>query len=237
MLKRLLRKYVLGYKATSESYFSYLRSKGAKIGNGSCIYSPNQTVIDVQFPWMLEIGDEVRITKGVTILNHDFSWSVWKRMTGEIVGGVGNVKIGNNVFIGMNATILMNTEIGDNVIIGANSLVSGKCLSNSVYAGNPAKRIMSIDEYMCKRKNRQVDDAKIIIKNYYTRFNKRPTEDDLPAYFWLWKCESGKLTKKQKERMHACNNYEDSIMNFNCHTPVYENFDKLVDECITELKK
>ena len=84
MLKDFIRKRVFGYKATSESYFAYLRSKGAKIGQGCYIYSPNQTVIDVQFPWMLEIGDEVRITKGVTILNHDYSWSVWKKTMGEI---------------------------------------------------------------------------------------------------------------------------------------------------------
>lgn len=236
MIKNIIRKYILGYKATSESYFSYLRSKGAIIGGGGYIYSPNQTLIDVQFPWMLEIGDEVRIAKGVTILNHDYSWSVWKRMTGEIVGGVGRVKIGNNVFIGINATILMNTEIGDNVIIGANSLVTGKCESNSVYGGNPAKRIMSIDEYIKKRKSRQSTDAKEIVKMYYLRFGKRPTEDDLPAFFWLWKNDSRKLTKKQEERMRLCNNYNDSIELLSCHTPMYDSFDLFVDECLEELQ-
>lgn len=235
MIKNMLRKWILGYKATSESYFQYLRSKGAKIGEGGYIYSPNQTVIDVQFPWMLEIGDEVRIAKGVTILNHDYSWSVWKRMTGETVGGVGKVKIGNNIFIGMNATILMNTEIGDNVIIGANSLVSGKCMSNSVYAGNPAKRIMSIDEYIEKRKKKQTEEAKEIVRMYYKRLKKKLTEDDLPAYFWLWKNDGKKMTKKQEERMHLCGNYSDSVEALSNHTPMYDCFDDFVDECLTEL--
>lgn len=236
MIKTKIRKMILGYRATSESYFEFLREKGAKIGCGCTLYSPDTTNIDIQFPWMLEIGDEVRITKGVTILNHDYSWSVWKYMTGEIVGGVGGVKIGNNVFIGMNATILMNTEIGDNVIIGANSLVSGKVESNSVYAGNPAKRIMSVEEYMAKRKNRQLNDAKKIVQQYYLRFGKKPTENNLPAYFWLWKNDKNKLTPQQINRMNLCGNYEQSIETFANHKPEYNNFDEFVDCCLEEIK-
>lgn len=236
-MKKLVRKLIFGYRATSDSYFSYLRSRGAQIGKGGYIYSPNQTLIDVQFPWMLEIGDEVRITKGVTILNHDYSWSVWKRMSGEIIGGVGKVKIGNNVFIGINSTILMNTEIGDNVIIGANSLVSGTCLSNSVYAGNPAKRIMSVEEYINRRKSKQLEEAKNVVQAYYARFGKRPTEDDLPAYFFLWKKDSKNLTKKQYERMHLCGNYEESEIMLNNHTSVYDSFGEFVDECLRDFQK
>lgn len=34
MLKRFIRKALLGYKASSETYLNYLRRKGAKIGGG-----------------------------------------------------------------------------------------------------------------------------------------------------------------------------------------------------------
>ena len=34
MLKRFIRKALLGYKASSEDYLNYLRNKGAKIGRG-----------------------------------------------------------------------------------------------------------------------------------------------------------------------------------------------------------
>lgn len=91
---------------------------------------------------MLEIGNNVKITAGVTILTHDFSWCVTSGLEGHILGGVGKVKIGNNVFIRMNTTILKGADIGDNVIIGANSLVTGKCESNSVYAGSPAQKYL-----------------------------------------------------------------------------------------------
>ena len=208
MLKKFFRKALLGYKASNKDYLNYPRNKGAKIGTGVYLYSPNHTHIDVQFPWMLEIGNEVRITTGVTILNHDYSWSVWKALTGELVGGVGKVKIGNNVFIGINATIQMNTDIGDNVIIGAGSIMSGKVESNSVYAGNPACKIMSLAGYMEKRKKRELEDAKEISRNYYERFQKKPPQEILPAYSWLFESDDNSLIPVFKARMKLCGNYK-----------------------------
>ena len=60
------------------------------------------------------------------------------------------IRIGNNVFIGANVTILPGTTIGNNCIIGAGSVVKGICEDNYVYAGNPARKIISIDEYIKK---------------------------------------------------------------------------------------
>lgn len=233
-MKKLLRKLLLGYKASSKDYLNYLREKGAKIGNGVYLYSPNHTYIDIQFPWMLEIGNEVRITTGVTILNHDYSWSVWKTLTGEIVGGVGKVKIGNNVFIGMNATILMNTDIGDNVIIGAGSVVMGKVEPNSVYAGTPARKIMSLEEYMEKQKNRELADAKEIARSYYERFHKRPPKEILPSYFWLFESDENALIPIFKERMKLCRNYEQSIAAFKSHKAVYKDYEDFLKDAILE---
>ncbi len=88
---------------------------------------------------MIKIGNNVRITRGCILLTHDYSWSVLAGVYGEILGGIGYLDIGDNVFIGMNSIILKNTSIGDNVVIGAGSVVSGKIECNSVYAGNPAR--------------------------------------------------------------------------------------------------
>ena len=63
----------------------------------------------------------MRITEGVKILTHDYSWSVLKlyesvsENPGAILGASGTVKIGDNVFIGMNTIITRNVEIGNNV--------------------------------------------------------------------------------------------------------------------------
>ena len=112
------------------------------IGNNTVIYSPNNCVIDQTRPWMIEIGDNVSITTGVTILTHGYDWSVFKGIYGDVLGSAGRVKIGNNVFIGMNSTILKGVTIGNNVVIGANSLINKNVPDNSVVVGNPQRVVV-----------------------------------------------------------------------------------------------
>lgn len=59
----------------------------------------------------------------------------------------------------MNSTILKGVTIGNNVIVGANSLVNKNFPDNVVIAGNPAKIIMTIDDYYKKRKMNQLKEA------------------------------------------------------------------------------
>ena len=146
MFKEWVKKILLGKRYSSESYINYLRGIGVKIGEDCVIYVPSKTLIDEQYPWMITIGDHVRVTEGVKILTHDYSWMVIKNVAGPILGASGKVEIGNNVFIGMNTVICRNVNIGDNVIIGAGSVVTRDCDSNGVYAGVPANRIMSLTE-------------------------------------------------------------------------------------------
>ena len=151
-LKKILKKIVYREKADSQSYVEFLQKQGAKIGKRVNIYAPNKTLIDMTRPWLIDIGDDVQITEDVTILTHGYDWSVLKGVYGEVLGSSGGVKIGNNVFIGMKTTILKGVHIGNNVIIGANSLVNKDIPDNCVAAGNPAKVIMSLDQYYEKRK-------------------------------------------------------------------------------------
>lgn len=176
----------------------YLRNNGANIGDNVRIFDFNNTVIDIQNPHMLEIGNNVYITSGTKILTHDYSWVVLSGVYGEILGGVGKVKIGNNVFIGVNSVILKNTEIGDNVIIGAGSIVSGKIESNSVYAGNPAKKIMTLEEYYQKKKKNILDNGLEIYNNYYKSNKKIPTREIFYEYISLFVNSKKELTDKEK---------------------------------------
>lgn len=113
---------------------------------------------DSSLPFV-HIGSFCRITSGVHILAHDYSYAVLRRTHHEMIRKTGHTRIGNNVFIGYNSIILMNTTIGDNVIIGAGSVVSGVIPSNSVVAGNPAKIIMSLDDYYNKLKSKHLEYA------------------------------------------------------------------------------
>ena len=159
-IKGVLHEMVFGPKASSEKYIVYLRSQGMVIGENTVIYTPRECTIDETRPWMIEIGSNVSITKGVTILTHGYDWSVFKGMYGDVLGSAGRVKIGDNVFIGMNSTILKGVTIGDNVVIGANSLINKDVPSNSVVVGNPQRVVCDIDEYLEKHRAAQLDEAR-----------------------------------------------------------------------------
>lgn len=188
-ISRLLR------RNESENYIKRMRKCGVSIGEGTRIFDPTTTLIDTQNPHMLSIGKNVRITKGCIVLTHDYSWSVLAGVYGEILGGVGKVEIGNNVFIGMNSIILKDTSIGDNVIIGAGSVIKGKIESDSVYAGNPAKRIMSLDEFYEKRKAKQLVELDEIKRQYKIRYGKDADEKATIEYFWQYWERSRPLSK------------------------------------------
>ncbi len=131
-----------------KSKCKYLRRHKAKIGNNVRMFiSVNHFGSE---PWLVEIGNNVLISFGVYFVTHDGGISVIKNMYPEKKGldRLGKITIGNNVFIGCNSIIMLNAVIPDNVIIGAGSVVTDKAMQpNSVYAGVPAKRICSIDEY------------------------------------------------------------------------------------------
>lgn len=63
---------------------------------------------------------------------------------------LGCIDIKDNVFIGSYSTILPNVTIGSDTIVAAGTLVNKSI--RGVYAGVPAKRVCSFDEFIEKRK-------------------------------------------------------------------------------------
>lgn len=206
-----------------------LRKMGVSIGKDVHIYSSAHVFIDENFPWMLTIGNHVHITNGCHILCHDYSWIVGKNYYHNVVGGVGKVSIGNNVFIGTEAVILMNTEIGDNVIIGAGSVVSGKIPSNCVVAGAPAKQIMTLDEYWERRQKKQYEEASTIVKEYYKRYGVVPPKEKLPAYFFLFEPRENFDNEVFKSRLKLGGNYEQCFDCFRNSKPMFDSYESFVD--------
>ena len=63
--------------------------------------------VDITRPYLLKIGSGVKITAGVTILTHDFSFSVLRPVYHAIQNEcAGQTIIGDNCFLGMNSTIM-----------------------------------------------------------------------------------------------------------------------------------
>ncbi len=133
------------YRLRGEVSTEQLTKQGMIVGKN--FERMNNVLIDDSHPWLIEIGDNVTLAPRVHILAHDAS-------TKKFVGytKIGNVKIGNNVFVGAETVILPGISIGDNVIIGANSTVTKNIPSNSVVVGSPAKVICSLENYLKKEK-------------------------------------------------------------------------------------
>ncbi len=97
-------------------------------------------------PYLIEIGNNVTLTRGVTFITHDGGVAVFReKYPGMNV--YGRIRIGNNVFIGVHSIILPGVTVGDNVVIGAGSVVNKDIPDNVVAAGIPAKILKSIEEY------------------------------------------------------------------------------------------
>lgn len=144
MLKKI--KQIIKHKIMEKPMLEELISKGLIVGKNFDM--EQECIIDYSHCHRIKIGDNVTLAPRVHILAHDASPNKFIGVVKE-----GEVVIGNNVFIGANTTILCDTIIGDNVIIGANSLVCHDVPNNVVIAGNPAKIICSIQEYLDKIEN------------------------------------------------------------------------------------
>ena len=123
-IKEYIKKKLTGEIPTDE-----LIKLGLKVG-----YNFNRLegcIIDPGHCWLIEIGNNVTLAPRVHILAHDASTKKFIDYT-----KIGNVTIGNDVFIGAGSIILPNVKIGNNVV-----------------AGNPASKICSTDKYIKKNKD------------------------------------------------------------------------------------
>ena len=123
----------------------YRLEQGLIVGKNTTIYSWEG--LDGNYPWLISIGNNTTISSNVTILAHDASTCKVGCHT-----KLGIVSIGDNCFIGAKSTVLCDVRIGDNVIVGAGSVVTHDLESGYVYAGSPARKICSFDEYLEKYK-------------------------------------------------------------------------------------
>lgn len=120
-----------------------LIKRGMKVGKDfnrqqGCFLDPTHC-------FLITIGDNVTMSIRVTVMAHDAS-------TKKTLGctKIGQVHIGNHVFIGANTTILPGVTIGDYAVIGAGSVVTHDVPARTVIAGVPAKVICGVDEYLEK---------------------------------------------------------------------------------------
>ena len=131
----------------------YWRRRGASIGEDCEIYS---TADFGSEPYLINIGEHVRINSGVQFITHDGGVWVCRKYIKEKdsfkIDLFKPIKIGNNVHIGTNAIIMPGVHIGDNCIIGCGAVVTRNIPDCSIAVGVPARVIESLDDYIIKNK-------------------------------------------------------------------------------------
>lgn len=227
-IRKLIRRLVNGKPI---DYVEHLRSLGVRIGERTVFYDSHNSLVDVTRPWLVEIGNDVQITRGVIILTHGYDWSVLKGLYGHVLGSAGKVTIGNNVFIGMNTIILKGVTIGNNVIIGAGSLVNSDIPDNSVAAGNPARVIMSIEDYYEKRKAAQEKEAKQLVFEYRKVYGKDPDEAVLSEFFWLFSDEPDSLPECWQQKMELVGTKSLSCKKLSANPKPYRDLQDFLKHC------
>ena len=120
-----------------------LVKRGLKVGKNFCRHQG--CFLDPSHCFLITIGDDVTMSVHVTVLAHDASTKKYLGYT-----KIGQVRIGNNVFIGANVTILPGVTIGDNAVIGAGSVVTKDIPADTVAAGCPACVLMSAEDFVKK---------------------------------------------------------------------------------------
>ena len=149
--KRLIQKIRINLM-NNDAYISYLRKQGVKIGTGCNITKLADFGSE---PYLITIGNNVRITKHVEFITHDGGlWTL--RHMGLIdkeAVKYGRIKIGDNCNISWNAIIMPGVTIGDNCVIAAGAVVTKNVPSGEVWGGVPARKIETIEEYYNKIKD------------------------------------------------------------------------------------
>lgn len=104
------------------------------LGENTCIYGHAG----------VKIGNDTLLAPGVSIISFDHGFSEKNKPFFIQQKTLGQITIGNNVWIGKNSIILKGIAIGDNSIVAAGSIVTKSVPPNCIVGGNPAKFIKNI---------------------------------------------------------------------------------------------
>jgi maltose O-acetyltransferase len=122
-----------------------LLARGLAIGQDTFV-DPD-VAFDVDFCWLISIGDRATIAPGVRIVAHDAST---KRALGYT--RVARVHVGDDTFVGAGSLVLPGVTIGAGAIVGAGSVVRHDVPAGAVVSGDPAQVRDDTAAYLARRR-------------------------------------------------------------------------------------
>jgi maltose O-acetyltransferase len=141
-----------------EKRWEHLRERGMRLGED--VWLPASTRIDLDYCFLISIGDHCGFGADCLILAHDAQMDEFLD-----AGRIGKVVIHESCHIGARTIILPGVEIGPRTIVGANSTISRSLPPDSVCVGNPARVICSLDEYLAKHRGRIAESSTFPYEN------------------------------------------------------------------------
>lgn len=227
MIIEFIKKHFLfRHTYNSEKFVEYLKKCGVSVGSKTYFFSPRTISIDITRPYLLKIGNFVKITGGVTILTHDYSYSVLRAVYHDIQNECsGYTIIGDNCFIGVKSIIMPGVKLGNNCIVAAGAVVTKSFPDNVVIGGNPAKIICTLDEFYKKRSLRQEEDARRLVAIIRKEYNRDPTIKEMGNFYPLFLERNVNVLKKSGVRTNLSGDDESQIVNdFLQIKPLYKSF-------------
>lgn len=144
----------VGTKSIVESAILYDRA-GGSVTIGDRTFIGASTLVCAE---KIEIGDDVLVSWGCTIVDHNSHPLAWQERSGDVSDWFEGrkdwtrveraaVRIGNKAWIGFNAIILKGVTIGESAVVGAGSVVTRDVPAYTVVAGNPARPIRELEPH------------------------------------------------------------------------------------------
>ena len=119
----------------------YARHIGVTIGKNCLIDTRNWS----SEPYLITIGNNVQVTRGVSIHTHGGGNAVREKHPDFDV--FGKVVIEDWAYIGAHSQIMPGVTIGRGALVAAGSIVTKSVAPGTVVGGNPARYICTVEEY------------------------------------------------------------------------------------------
>jgi maltose O-acetyltransferase len=143
-----------------------LKENGLHIGRNVQIM--DDCSIDYSHCSLVCTGDNAVLSHNVDIIAHDAST---KKALGYVK--IALTTIGNDVFVGAHSVIMPGVTVGDGAIVGAGSIVTKDVAPGMVVAGNPARPICTVDDYLAKERAMMAE-LPVFGEEYTQRANVTP---------------------------------------------------------------
>lgn len=149
---RIKRLYYRRFRKMAENEYCIMqiRDSGITVGEGCRIYTPLRS----NEPSLIKIGNHVTISSGVAFVTHDNSIL---KVLDPATDVVGMITVGDHCFIGQNSILLLGVTLGERCVVGAGAVVTRSFPPHSVIAGNPARKICTVEEMAEKYRDKAID--------------------------------------------------------------------------------